>query len=200
MTNNKNSLILLSITLITLSLSGFLFYKGLKDAFKSQVLITRQNPSPTITHPKISTQSATTSPKNQFKVLKVIDGDTIQVYYHDKITSVRFIGIDTPETLDPRRPVGCFGKEASDETKRLLSDKTITLEKDVSETDKYDRILRYVYLPLDDGNSLFVNDYLVRQGFAHISTYPPDVKFDKRFLDAQKEARDNNRGLWSSCK
>lgn len=76
-------------------------------------------------------------------VAKVIDGDTIMA--NDGMT-IRLIGIDTPETVDPRRPVGCFGKEASNFTKQLLLGKQISVEKDVSETDKYGRLLRYVYL------------------------------------------------------
>lgn len=129
-------------------------------------------------------------------VTKVVDGDTIQI---DSGKTVRFVGIDTPETVDPRRPVGCFGKEASNEVKSLLTNKTIVLQKDVSETDKYGRLLRYIYLPLDDGRALFVNDYLVREGFAHVYTYPPDVKFNEQFIEAEKEAREQNRGLWSRC-
>lgn len=129
-------------------------------------------------------------------VIKVIDGDTIEINSGDK---VRLIGIDTPETVDPRRNVGCFGKEASSEAKNLLNGKEIILQKDVSETDKYGRLLRYVYLPLEDGRILFVNDYLVREGFARIYTYPPDVKFNEQFLQAEKMARDQNKGLWKKC-
>lgn len=129
-------------------------------------------------------------------VAKVIDGDTIEL---EKGKTVRLIGIDTPETVDPRRPVGCFGKEASNETKALLSGKVVILQKDVSETDKYNRLLRYVYLPLEDGSTLFVNDYLVREGYAKVYTYPPDVKFNEQFRQAEKEARENNKGLWGKC-
>ncbi|MCL4365721.1 thermonuclease family protein [Patescibacteria group bacterium] len=133
----------------------------------------------------------------QALVTKVIDGDTIELADGRR---VRFIGIDTPETVDPRRPVGCFGKEASNETKSLLTGKVVIMQKDVSETDKYNRILRLIYLPLDNGQKLFVNDYLVREGFAKVSTYPPDVKFADQFLEAERQARENNRGLWKKCK
>lgn len=129
-------------------------------------------------------------------VTKVIDGDTIVV---NGKTTVRFVGMDTPETVDPRRPVGCFGKEASNETKNLLTSKEVILQKDVSETDKYKRLLRYVFLPLENGQLLFVNDYLVRAGFAKVYTYPPDVKFDEQFRQAEREAREGNRGLWGKC-
>lgn len=130
-------------------------------------------------------------------VVKVIDGDTIEL---DNDKSVRLVGIDTPETVDPRRPVGCFGKEASNESRNLLMGKMVILQKDISDTDKYGRLLRLIYLPLPDGQLLFVNDYLVRQGFAKSYTYPPDVKYDDQFKKAQDQARENKRGLWHSCK
>ncbi len=129
-------------------------------------------------------------------VTKVIDGDTIEIEGGQK---VRLVGIDTPETVDPRRPVGCFGKEASNEVKKLLSGKGIIMQKDISDTDKYGRLLRYVYLPLESGQMLFINDYLVREGFARVYTYPPDVKFNEQFVEADREARENQRGLWKSC-
>ncbi len=84
--------------------------------------------------------------------------------------------------------------------KGLLSGKEVILQKDVSETDKYKRILRYVFLPLPDGRILFVNDYLVREGFAKVLTYPPDVKFNEQFRQAERKARENGIGLWSRCK
>lgn len=144
--------------------------------------------------------SAPANLQKTYLVSKVIDGDTIEVDINGQIAKVRLIGVDTPETVDPRRPVGCFGKKASNETKRLIEGKEVILTKDVSETDKYNRLLRYVFLPIGSGENLFVNDYLVRQGFAKILTYPPDIKYDSRFLKAEKEARDNLRGLWGECK
>ena len=145
----------------------------------------------------VSTQSASLGIEGErVLVTKVVDGDTIQVNGNQ---TVRFIGIDTPETKDPRRPVGCFGKEASNKTKELLFGKEVILQKDVSDTDKYQRILRYVFLPLEDGTILFVNDYLVREGFATVYTYPPDVKYEERLREAEKEAKESNRGLWGRC-
>lgn len=132
----------------------------------------------------------------QAVVSKVVDGDTIQLQSGQ---TVRFVGIDTPETVDPRRPVGCFGKEASNEVKDLLTGKTVVLEKDVSNTDKYNRLLRYIYLPLDNSQTLFVNDYLVREGFARVYTYPPDVKFNQQFIEAERQARELKKGLWGRC-
>jgi micrococcal nuclease len=70
----------------------------------------------------------------------------------------------------------------------------------VSDTDKYQRLLRYVFLPLPEGETLFVNDYLVREGYAKVLTFPPDVKYNERFRQAEVEARENNRGLWGRCR
>lgn len=124
-------------------------------------------------------------------VKRVVDGDTIELTDGQKL---RYIGIDTPETKDPRRAVGCFGKEAALKNKELVEGKEVRLEKDVSETDKYGRLLRYVW-----AQDLFVNEYLVKNGYAHASTYPPDVKYQNVFKQAEVYARENNLGLWSTC-
>lgn len=129
-------------------------------------------------------------------VSRAIDGDTIELEDGRK---VRYIGVDTPETVDPRRAVACFGKEASSENKNLVEGKKVILVKDVSEIDRFDRLLRYVYLPLEDGRLLFVNDYLVREGYAKLVTFPPDVKFTEQFQEAEQEARENKKGLWGKC-
>ncbi len=125
------------------------------------------------------------------KVIRVVDGDTFEI---ENGVKVRLIGIDTPEVVDPRKPVQCFAKEASNETKSLIEGSSVSLVKDISETDKYGRLLRYVYK-----GDLLVNDYLVRNGYAKASTVPPDVAMSTRFLDAQKEASVKKLGLWSKC-
>jgi micrococcal nuclease len=132
----------------------------------------------------------------QARVVRVVDGDTIEVDIGlGSRATLRFIGVDTPETVAPGRPVDCFGPEAAANTKLLLDGKTVYLEKDVSETDRFQRLLRYVYL--EDGR--MVNEILVRDGFAQIATFPPDVKYQTRFLAAQVEARNANRGLGASA-
>lgn len=144
----------------------------------------------------------TTIPQAQstsVKALRVIDGDTIEIEGNIKL---RYIGIDTPETKHPTKGVQCFGKEASNKNKELVEGKMIRMEKDISETDRYGRLLRYVWLVDDSATSsagLFVNDYLVREGYAHASTFPPDVAYSEQFVEAQREARENNRGLWNKC-
>lgn len=122
-------------------------------------------------------------------ISRVIDGDTIELTNGKK---VRLIGIDTPETKHPTKPVEYFGKEASAFTRQLLQGKQVRLEYDVQETDRYGRLMAYVYLP--DGT--FVNKILVERGYAQVSTYPPNVKYEQVFLQALREARANNRGLW----
>lgn len=129
--------------------------------------------------------------RQKVKVVKVVDGDTIEIEGGMKI---RYIGIDTPETVKPNTPVQCFGKDASNKNKELVDGKEIEIEKDVSETDRYGRLLRYVYV-----GEVFVNQYLVSEGFAYASTYPPDIKYQEVFKEAQKAAQEAKRGLWGSC-
>ncbi len=128
------------------------------------------------------------------EVIRVVDGDTIRVNIDGQDMPVRYIGIDTPETVDPNRPVGCFGQEASARNRELLEDQQIRLESDISDTDQYGRLLRYVWI----GDQM-VNEILLREGYAQVTTYPPDVKYVDRFLEAQREARDAERGLWATC-
>lgn len=123
-------------------------------------------------------------------VSRVIDGDTIELDTREK---VRYIGINTPESVDPRRKVECFGKEASSFNKNLVEGKTVRLEKDISDRDKYGRLLRFVYL--EDGT--FINEVLVREGYAYASPYTPDVSKKELFREAEFDARIHTRGLWS---
>ncbi|MFH0863507.1 MAG: thermonuclease family protein [Candidatus Gottesmanbacteria bacterium] len=131
----------------------------------------------------------------KIKVNRVIDGDTIELANGQH---VRYIGIDAPETVDPRKPVQCYGKEASAKNKELVEGKTVRLEKDITDKDKYGRLLRYVYVSSGSAE-LFVNLELVKQGYAHSYTYPPDVKYQEEILLAERQAREENKGLWKSC-
>lgn len=146
----------------------------------------------------ISTTSANIAKSNlqKVKVLRVIDGDTIEIEDADKVAKkVRYIGIDTPETVDPRRGDQCFGNEASNKNKELVQDQEIYLEKDVSEVDKYGRLLRYVYL---DPSGISINEQLVAEGYAVSSKYPPDIKYQEKFKAAEEEARNKGKGLWQA--
>jgi micrococcal nuclease len=129
-------------------------------------------------------------------VVRVVDGDTVEVEVGGREETVRLIGIDTPETVDPRSPVECFGEEASDRTKALLPEGTeVRLVADVEARDRYDRLLAYVYR--DDGT--FVNLALVEDGYASVLTYPPNVAHVDELTTAAARARDEGRGLWAAC-
>ena len=145
---------------------------------------------------KIPMYGRATSSSNEFKVQKVVDGDTIEILKHGRTEKVRLIGVDTPETLDPRKPVQCFGKEASNNTKHILEGQVVRIETDplVGERDKYNRILAYVWL----GNDELINLELVSGGFAHEYTYrSQSYKYQSEFKLAEKTAQANNLGFWS---
>lgn len=127
-------------------------------------------------------------------VAAVIDGDTIRLTDGRR---VRYIGVDTPETKHPQRGVECFGQEAADANQAWVEGRTVGLVRDVSDTDRYDRLLRYVYL-LDTTASptAFVNAELVARGYAQANAYPPDVRYAERFTQVEASARQEQRGLW----
>lgn len=143
-----------------------------------------------------STTVQTVPPGIEAKVDRVVDGDTIQVILGGGKQKVRLIGINTPETVDPRRPVQCFGKEASNHAKEVLTGKTVYLESDPTQdnTDKYKRLLRYVWL---DAETNF-NKQMIVDGYAYEYTYNIPYKYQLEFKSAQKEAENARRGLWSS--
>ncbi len=124
-------------------------------------------------------------------VTRVIDGDTIEVSIAGESYKVRYIGIDTPE-LDDKRPKFCaLAQEATRYNRQLVEGKTVRLEKDISETDQYGRLLRYVYV----GDTL-VSAELVRQGLAWVKPYPPDIKYQGILEEAEAEARQDKIGIW----
>jgi micrococcal nuclease len=136
-------------------------------------------------------------------VTRVVDGDTIVVRVDGRVATVRLIGIDTPETKDPRKPVQCFGREASAHTGELLPvGAAVRLAYDVERNDRYGRTLAYVYRvdrTADAGKGSFVNAALVRDGYASSYTYPPNVAHADEFVALQHDARDAGRGLWGAC-
>lgn len=136
--------------------------------------------------------------QDTFKVLKVVDGDTIQVDVRGKKEVIRLLGIDTPESVDPRKPVQCFAKEATTKMKSFVDGKSVILVDDSTQgnRDKYNRLLRYVYLP--DKVQTFVNGEMVKQGYAFSYKQYPTKMLDK-FNDFEKYAREHNLGLWGSC-
>lgn len=133
-------------------------------------------------------------------VVRVVDGDTIVIDRGRGDERVRYIGVDTPETVAPGSPVEWMGPEASAANKGLVEGREVVLEFDVSETDRFGRLLRYVWIRDDSRPSgwLFVNLELLARGFAQVVTYPPDVRYVDLYLAAQADARDRELGLWGA--
>jgi endonuclease YncB( thermonuclease family) len=128
-------------------------------------------------------------------VLKVVDGDTLTIDKNGIPETLRLIGIDTPEVVDPRTPVQCFGQEASAKAKEILFGKKVRIESDPTqgERDKYGRLLVYVYLE----SGLFFNEYMIEEGYAHEYTYNVPYQYKKEFDSAEVHARTYEKGLWS---
>lgn len=129
------------------------------------------------------------------RVLRAVDGDTIEVDVGGVKEKVRYIGMNAPESVDPRRAMECFGKESAAVNVALVGGRMVTLVRDVSDRDKYDRLLRYVYV-----GDIFVNLELVRLGYAAAATYPPDIAHVNEFRAAERAAREAGRGLWNTCR
>jgi micrococcal nuclease len=145
-----------------------------------------------------ASSKAAGQPRGGATVERVVDGDTIIARISGRRERVRFIGMDTPESVKPNTPVQCFAIEASNRTKALLPAGTpIRLVGDVEQRDKYKRLLAYVYRAKDN---LFVNLSLVRDGYAQPYTFPPNVAHTGEFVAAAADARQAGRGLWSACR
>ena len=129
---------------------------------------------------------ACSTPSDLVRVTKVIDGDTIEVAGGER---VRYIGINTPEVYPAVEP---YGMEAWVANERLVGKKKVRLERDVTDRDRYGRLLRYVYV--DD---LLVNAELVRLGLAWAKAYPPDTKYQRMLEQAEQEAKAAGLGIWS---
>lgn len=162
---------------------------------KSQDTISPAN-SPAITQQPSDTDSINNTIKGETAtVVKVVDGDTLSVSFGDKNETVRIIGINSPETVDVRKPVECFGQKASEIAKSELTGKTVQLEQDPTQgdRDKYSRLLRYVWL---DANTDF-GALMVKSGYAYEYTYNTPYKYQNEYKALQKEAAENKSGLWA---
>lgn len=166
------------VTLITVTVVVIVFF----------VVLVRWWPQKSFSLPLFGSSKGVVS--ETVSVVRVVDGDTIEISGGEK---VRYIGMNTPETVKQNWPVECFGKEASQENKALVEGKRVRLVRDVSDRDRYGRLLRYVYL--EDGT--FVNEVLVREGYAYATTFPPDVSKQAVFRVAELDARIAKRGLWA---
>ena len=149
--------------------------------------------------PEVSKAEIFTTQPDFYSVVSVVDGDTIKLDINGKVETLRLIGIDTPETVDPRKEVQCFGVEASNKARELLSGKKVKIETDATQGtyDKYNRLLGYVFT--EDG--LFYNQYMIKEGYAHEYTYNTPYKYQAKFKNLENEAQTSKSGLWSpdSC-
>lgn len=130
------------------------------------------------------------------EVTRIVDGDTIHVDLDGADETIRYIGVDTPESVKPGTPVECFAKKASARNAQLVEGEDVKLRFDVERRDRYGRLLAYVYRV---GDGLFVNAELIRDGYARTLTIPPNVRFAERFARLQRDARRAGRGLWRAC-
>lgn len=130
-------------------------------------------------------------------VTRIVDGDTIVVDMSGVSTKVRLIGLDTPESVDPRKPVQCFGVEAANHARELLAGKSVRLEFDPSQgqLDRYGRTLAYIFLP--DGTNFA--ERMIAEGYGHEYTYRLPYKYQSAFKAAEKTARDAQLGLWADA-
>lgn len=160
-----------------------------RDATSTVPQLSRSN----LDNMEVATSTNTSS--EFLTVVRVVDGDTIDVMEDGVTVRVRLIGINTPETVDPRRTVECFGKEASRKIKDLLSSGVVRLVNDKTQDthDKYGRRLAYIYTP--DGT--LVNFELIQQGYAYEYTYRIPYEYQAKFKEAQRDAREGQRGLWA---
>ncbi len=129
--------------------------------------------------------------QDTFLVTRVIDGDTIEL---ENGQVVRYLLIDTPETVHPEKPVECFGPEATERNRQLVEGRRVRLERDMTDRDAYGRLLRYVYA---DGT--MVQAELVREGYGYVYSRQPDVKYLKDMAGLEREARELGAGLWTAC-
>jgi endonuclease YncB( thermonuclease family) len=163
---------------VLLSQLGTFRYKGKYEGAGAQPVQPAQSPVPSA-----GWETA--------QVVRVVDGDTIVVNVGGREATVRYLLVNTPETVAPNTPVECYGREASAANKVLVEGKMVYLSKDISETDRFERLLRYVFTL--DG---WVNAELVRGGYAQVATFPPDVKYERSLRELERQARDAKRGLW----
>lgn len=188
-------------------------WMGLMSAISSEPVAdsspdaTRSLPIPVVESPTNPADESTEKPdrtrpprvpasaKGPYGVIRVVDGDTVHVAYKGRDTTIRLIGIDTPETVAPGQPVECFGKRASQHMRRLLDGRPVYVATDPSQDrrDRYGRLLAYLWLP----TGKFVNLHMLRAGFAREYTYDVAYRYQTKFKAAARKAATRDRGLWS---
>ena len=162
--------------------------------FNGNFTLSKPNTPPRLSS-KITQKTAVMLSDESYPVVRVVDGDTIVALIHGAEEKVRLIGLNTPETVDPRKLVECFGKEASDEARKILSGTSVRLETDPSQAvrDKYGRLLAYIFLP--DGTNF--DKMMIENGYGYEYTYDTPYKYQTEFRSAEKSAKENKRGLWA---
>lgn len=203
----KRKALAIGALVTSLVLSGIVITKfpsSNKPKVESAVT-TNQTPghTPTIepfTKNPISGPTSTPEPSNRTNVtvVKVVDGDTMDFYIDGRTERIRVIGINTPETVDPRKSVECFGQEASNQAKKILTvGLSVELEKDPSqgERDKYNRLLRYVFV---DNGTVDFGVSMISSGYAYEYTYDTPYRYQSEYKQAQKEAEGGKKGLWAN--
>lgn len=131
------------------------------------------------------------------RVTRVIDGDTVRVKIKGFRETVRYIGVDTPESVKPDTPVQCYSKEASRKNRELVGSEWVRLVFDRERQDRYGRLLAYVYLT--GSNKDLVNAELLKGGYAKLLTIPPNTKHKAQFSNLESKAQLGKRGLWQAC-
>jgi micrococcal nuclease len=132
------------------------------------------------------------------RVVRVVDGDTIEARIGETVEDVRYIGVDTPETVKPGTPVQCFGPQASAFNHRLLEGRRVRLVFGVERRDVYGRLLAYVYITTHSRRRL-VNAMLLRKGLARTLAIPPNTRYSPLFSQIERAAAGTGRGLWGAC-
>jgi micrococcal nuclease len=184
---------------------GFIWFTQNRDSETNSGYVKPTMFTPTLPVPSAVSDSGLPPSAQIVFVPRVIDGDTIVIESVDLMTgapigkpeTVRYVGMDTPETVNPKKPVECYGHEASERNKALVDGEYVAIVRDVSDRDKYGRLLRFVYL-LDATNTL-VDLELVREGYARPLTIPPDTEFEAEFKAAAATAKSAGHGFWSAC-
>jgi micrococcal nuclease len=130
------------------------------------------------------------------RVVRVVDGDTVRIRLRDHTETVRYIGVDTPETVKPGEPVQCFGKRASAFNRRVVAGRRVELRFGRERRDRYGRLLAYVYV---HGRERSLSATLVARGYGRVLTIPPNTAHARRFARLERRARERRLGLWGSC-
>ena len=185
------------VVFLVLALASLLAVASPSYAPPAVSTATPSAPSPSPSHPSLYSLPGGGGERLVGRVVRTVDGDTIQVRLGSGVEKVRYIGIDTPELHHPRRGEEPGGRAATEVNRRLVGNRSVRLEPDVQTRDRYGRLLAYVWVQGPDGVEVMVNAELVRLGYAAVLTVPPNVRHAELFRKLAAEARAQHRGLWA---